>query len=111
MPSAIVGFTHLDAGFDNRRRVGLVQALLDRPSALVRPPTVCAGCDERESSSASPRPPIPAHPVRTAGGARIRSSCNLTCQTASLVAAPLLKAWRGLERTLDDYVMGQLVAA
>ena len=45
--TAIVGFTHLITGFDNKTLTGLMTSLLDRPTPPGKPPTTCAGSAAR----------------------------------------------------------------
>ena len=48
--SAIAGFAHLLAGFDNPTLGRLVGALLDRPTPAARPPITCVGSNAKDSS-------------------------------------------------------------
>lgn len=41
--SAVVGFGHLMAGFNNAQLTEIVATLIDAPTPPARPPTTCAG--------------------------------------------------------------------
>jgi hypothetical protein len=121
--SAIVGFTHLVAGIDNRRLVALVQVLLDRPYTARQ-----ATYDLRRLRRKGVIERIPhSHRYQLTPFGR-RAAVLFTKAYGRVLAAgfvelqpdlphglsrrsPLAQAWRGLERALDDYVTRQLIAA
>ena len=120
--SAIVGFTHLTGGFDNRRLTRLVATLLDQPYTSRQ-----ATYDLRRLRRKGIIERIPAsHRYQlTPLGRRV---AVLFTKTYGRVLAPglvqldpdlpahlakrsqLAKAWRQLDSALDDYITRQLTA-
>lgn len=121
--SAIVGFTHLPAGFDNRRLTALVGTLLDRPYTCRQ-----ATYDLRRLRRKGIIERIPnSHRYQlTPLGRRV---AVLFVKAYGRVLAPglvqldpalpehltrrspLAQAWRRLDAALDDYLTARLVAA
>jgi hypothetical protein len=121
--SAIVGFTHLAAGFDNRQLIGLVGALLNQPYTCRQ-----ATYDLRRLRRKQIIERIP-HSHRYQLTPRGRRVAVLFTKTYGRVLAPgliqlapdlpvhlaqkspLASAWRELDHALDDYIARQLSAA
>lgn len=121
--SAVVGFTHLPAGFDNRRLTALVGTLLDQPYTARQ-----ATYDLRRLRRKDLIERIPgSHRYQlTALGRRIAVlfvkaygrvlAPGLVQLDPALPAdlrrrSPLAQAWRQLDTTLDAYIAAQMVAA
>ncbi len=121
--AAIVGFAHLFAGFDNKTLAKLVSTLVDQPYSSRQ-----ATYDLRRLRRKGIIVRIP-HTHRyqlTALGRRVAVLFTKTygrILAPGLVeldvsrpagigrATPLARAWRDLDRTLDDYINHQLIAA
>lgn len=95
---------------------------LGRALHLTPGPTTCAASDERSSSNACPLQPLPARLARPTGrrahhqGPRPCAHPGLAWLDRRLppdVAArsPLALAWRNLDKTLDEFIDDQVVAA
>ncbi len=121
--SAIVGFTHLPAGFDNRRLTNLVGTLLDGPYTCRQ-----ATYDLRRLRRKQIIERIPGSHryqltplgrrvavlfVKTYGRVLAPGLVQLDPALPEHLArrSPLAQAWRRLDAALDDYVATRLVAA
>jgi hypothetical protein len=121
--AAIVGFTHLVAGFDNRQLTELVATLLDAPYTSRQ-----ATYDLRRLKRKQLLDRLP-HSNRyqlTPLGRRVAvlfTKAHGRVLTPGLVAldprlpgdiaqrSPLARAWRQLDKALDDFIADQLLAA
>ena len=121
--AAIVGFAHIFAGFDNKTLVGLVATLLDGPYNSRQ-----ATYDLRRLRRKGIIMRIP-HTNRyqlTPLGRRVAVlftktygrvlapglvELDLSLPEGIARRSPLAQAWRNLDRSLDDYINNQLIAA
>jgi hypothetical protein len=121
--SAIIGFTYLIAGFDNPALTGRVAGLLDQPYTgrqatydlrrLRRKGIICRIGGTRRYQLTDHGRAVAVLFTKTHGRVLAPGLAQLDLNLPADIAerSPLAQAWRTLDRTLDDYINRQIIAA